>query len=724
MDDRNRKTGNLPGEGINQKPAVVPEIAEWQGGKGWLKITGQTELVLEEASGQQMRVAAEELQKDYEEETGVSLRIRTGTPKDGDFYFAAEDGSSLGEEGYELEIGNVVSVKAEHAKGAYWATRTILQILKLNGNTMPKGFIRDYPKYKVRGFHLDVARKPISLGTLYAVAKEMAYYKMNDFQVHLNDNFIFLWDYENEETAMEQAYTGFRLESSVKKGEVLEGDSKGIPNASDLSSKDLVYSRKAFREFILQCCRWGIAVVPEFDAPGHCGAFLKVRPDLHLKHISEGNPSQAIEQFDLSDECYADSLNFVKKVWDEYLTEDMFDKDMVVHIGTDEYYGPSDEFRRFSDDIIEHIQKKNRTVRMWGSLSHKKGDYPVRVENVQMNCWYNPFADPKEMYEAGYDLINSLDADLYIVPSAGHYADYLNTEYLYKEWKPNVIGGVEIPEDSPQMLGSNFCIWNDSIDLYANGITEVDIFDRFYKAMPTLAQKNWRDKTTVSYEQMQQTVEELGVFTKENPYQRVEAENGRYEAYNLIGEEWKQDISGNGRNLKACLGTEQSGNGLILTGGESYVSTPLSKVPVGSTMEVTMLLQKEPEAGEILLEADVPQESEATHDIRFFEHGKLGFTREFYEYVFDYRIPTGTEVTLKIVTEGTKTILYADGKEYEAVGRYVDPQGRRKREGIRAGAEQPGGTGVATFQIPVQRIGSRTKAAHAVIKQMKVSPNK
>ena len=225
MDDRSRKTGNLPGEGINQKPAVVPEIARWQGAEGHLAVISGTEIVMDETAEEQMSVAAEELQKDYEEETGVSLTIRTGIPENGDFYFKVDGESGLGEEGYEIEIGNIVSVKAEHAKGAYWATRTILQILKLNGNTMPKGFIRDYPKYKVRGFHLDVARKPISLGTLYAVAKEMAYYKMNDFQVHLNDNFIFLWDYENEETAMEQAYTGFRLESSVKKGEVLEGDS-------------------------------------------------------------------------------------------------------------------------------------------------------------------------------------------------------------------------------------------------------------------------------------------------------------------------------------------------------------------------------------------------------------------------------------------------------------------------------------------------------------------
>ena len=37
---------------------------------------------------------------------------------------------------------------------------------RLNDETMPYGITKDYPKYEVRGFMLDVARKPISLETL------------------------------------------------------------------------------------------------------------------------------------------------------------------------------------------------------------------------------------------------------------------------------------------------------------------------------------------------------------------------------------------------------------------------------------------------------------------------------------------------------------------------------------------------------------------------------
>src|SRR5699024_11288109 len=101
----------------------------------------------------------------------------------------------------------------------------------------------------------------------------------------------------------------------------------------------------------------GVNITPEFDTPGHSGAFTKVRPDLMLQNIVSGAANRAGEQFDLSPENYDESLAFVESIWDEYLTEDMFDQSMTVHIGTDEYYGEKNRFRMFSDDLIEYVQR-------------------------------------------------------------------------------------------------------------------------------------------------------------------------------------------------------------------------------------------------------------------------------------------------------------------------------------------------------------------------------
>ena len=43
------------------------------------------------------------------------------------------------------------------------------------------------------------------------------------------------------------------------------------------------YTKKEFRKFILDCRAMGVDIIPEFDTPGHSGAFTKVRPDLMLQ---------------------------------------------------------------------------------------------------------------------------------------------------------------------------------------------------------------------------------------------------------------------------------------------------------------------------------------------------------------------------------------------------------------------------------------------------------
>lgn len=112
-----------------------------------------------------------------------------------------------------------------------------------------------------------------------------------------------------------------------------------------------------------------------------------------------------------------------------------------------------------------------------------------------MNIWSLGWANPKEMYDMGFDLINTLDGSLYMVPNGkgnkGAYGDYLNAKNLYETWTPNNIGNTVIPAGSEHMLGATFAIWQDNIDTRAAGIDEVDTFVRFYDAMIPLSVKMW-----------------------------------------------------------------------------------------------------------------------------------------------------------------------------------------------------------------------------------------
>ena len=54
----------------------------------------------------------------------------------------------------------------------FYGTRLVLQVLKQTKSTLPQGIVRDYPKYKVRGFILDVARKSYELDSLKELLKQ------------------------------------------------------------------------------------------------------------------------------------------------------------------------------------------------------------------------------------------------------------------------------------------------------------------------------------------------------------------------------------------------------------------------------------------------------------------------------------------------------------------------------------------------------------------------
>ena len=372
---------------------------------------------------------------------------------------------------------------------------------------IPKGITRDYPKYEVRGFMLDVGRKSFDFNTVKEFAKNMAWYKMNNFHLHLSDNLIFLEDYPTMQDAIDNAYAGFRLESA-------------IPN---LTSKDTYYTKDEFRSFIKDSRTMGVNIIPEFDMPAHALAITRAFPSLMTKEAG-GAHSYLIEELDIRKDG---ALEAAKSVWAQYLdgNDPVFDKDTTVHIGTDEFHGNggNEYFRSFSDSMIKYIQGTGRNVRMWGSLSNKSGTTPVASENVQLNIWNTGYANPKNMYDMGYDLINTLEGSLYIVPSAGYCPDYLNSQSLYNNWVPNNFSGTVLKAGDKQVLGGTYAIWNDQIDTRGNGITEYDDFDRFFQPLPSLSEKMWGEGTDRTYAQMRAVAEKVDTAPNTNPYYEADS---------------------------------------------------------------------------------------------------------------------------------------------------------------------------------------------------------
>ena len=684
---------NSPDVSINAKPKVVPELAEWVGTEGSFTISDDSRIVINPAYKDDLAYLAKTFKADYQAQTGKEIEVvYANTPGAHDFYFTlGSSDTGLKEEGYLMTVGDSVKVEAVDKTGAFWATQSILQILKQNSNTIPNGQTRDYPKYEVRGFMLDVGRMPYSLDILKDIAKNMAYYKMNDFQVHLNDNYIWVEDYGDNAF---DAYSGFRLESDIKAG------GNGGLNQADLTSKDVFYTKDQLRTFIQECRDMGVAVVPEFDTPAHSLALTKVRPDLAMKDKSV---ARHWDHLDL-DSMYDESLAFTQSIFNEYMNGDdpVFDQNTTVNVGTDEYDGKyAENFRQYTDDMLKFIQDTGRDVRLWGSLSMRKGSTPVRSENVQMNIWNTSWANPNEMYKQGFDLINMVDGTLYMVPGAGYYNDYLNSQNIYNNWQPNNMGGTIIPAGDEQMLGSAYAIWNDMVDKKANGISEYDIYDRFEKALPAMSSKLWGDGQDLKYNELNEVVNSLGTAPNSNPRDVVTSKSDTVLNYDFNKSEIV-DKSGNEYNVvnKKNVATVAGkfSKGLELSGGESYIETPLADMGPNNSVSFWVKMDKDATGEQVLFESDKGSIKMSQKDT-----GKVGFSRIGYDYSFNYELPKDEWVKLEIKGYANKAELYVNGELVDTL------------------AKNATGGKYATLTLPLERIGSKTTSFKGIIDNLEIS---
>src|SRR5437667_2548500 len=137
----------------------------------------------------------------------------------------------------------------------------------------------------------------------------------------------------------------------------------------------------------------------------------------------------------------------------------------------------------------------------------------VRVNtNIVIDDWNNSWANPMDMVNQGYSIINANDNLLYIVPKAGYYHDYLDTQMLYEQWEPYIFSfsntNLNLQSGNPHLLGGMFSDWNDRL---GGVISDADVHARVKPAMQTLSQKLWSATTAdMSYDHFQRLALQIG----------------------------------------------------------------------------------------------------------------------------------------------------------------------------------------------------------------------
>lgn len=160
------------------------------------------------------------------------------------------DDSALQDEEYRLETGEKIRIYSSGTAGKVFALQTLKQILFEFGKNVPHIIVKDKPSCKIRGFMLDVGRYFYPVEDVKLFIRKMALHKLNLLHLHLTED------------------QGWRVE--IKKYPLLT-EVGSIRKKTNFNHEPHggYYTKSDIKSIVDYAHNFGIAVMPEFDIPGH-----------------------------------------------------------------------------------------------------------------------------------------------------------------------------------------------------------------------------------------------------------------------------------------------------------------------------------------------------------------------------------------------------------------------------------------------------------------------
>jgi hexosaminidase len=282
---------------------------------------------------------------------------------------------------------------------------------------------------------IDVCRHWMPMEMLKRNMDGMAAAKLNVLHLHLSDD------------------QGFRVESKL------------YPKLQMAGSDGKFYTQEQIRELLAYARERGIRVVPEFDMPGHCTAWITAYPEL-----GSGPGPYAIERhFGIFDPTLDPSNEGTYQFIDAFLGEmaGLF-PDACVHVGGDENdgkewnanpkiqafmakhgYRNDDEMQAyFSGRVAQILAKHGKRSMGWDELLHAE----VPKDSV-IQAWHG-YDQLQEAAQKGYDCILS----------EGFYLDLGWTAAEHYLRDPLPTDKKLSPAEASHVVGGEACMWAEMMD--------------------------------------------------------------------------------------------------------------------------------------------------------------------------------------------------------------------------------------------------------------------
>jgi hexosaminidase len=322
----------------NYELTIIPKPAKVVLNAGNYAITKNTVIY---CNSKELLPVAEYMVAKVSGSTGYNLQINEGTGKGINFEILDTADSTLGNEGYKLQVTkkNVV-ITANKANGIFYGIQSLLQLLppQIKSGTLQKDVewnipcveIEDTPRFPWRGLMLDVSRHFFTKEEVKAYIDQLAEYKMNVFHWHLSDDQG--WRIEIKSLPKLTEIGAWRAERV--------GDWwQRIPREeNEPTTYGGFYTHEDIKEVVQYAKDRFVEVVPEIDVPGHSLSTIVAYPEISctqtVKDINVGNKFYTVDENSL---CVGKELTFeyLDKIFTEIAM--LFPSD-YIHVGGDECY--------------------------------------------------------------------------------------------------------------------------------------------------------------------------------------------------------------------------------------------------------------------------------------------------------------------------------------------------------------------------------------------------
>jgi len=342
------------------------------------------------------------------------------------------------DESYRLNVTPTgVMLEAPTPLGAMHGLQTFLQLIKLTpeGFVVPAVTIEDRPRFAWRGLMVDSGRHFIPLDVLYRTLDGMEAVKLNVFHWHLSED------------------QGYRMES------------KRFPLLTEKGSDGLYYTQEQAKDLIAYARDRGIRVIPEFDMPGHAGAWFVGYPDL----ASGTGPYHVERHWGVFDPAMDPTRESTYKFLDTFFGEmTALFPDAYFHIGGDECNGKEwDANPRIQTWMREHNLKNDEALQAYFTtrvqeLVTKHHKIPVGWDEILQPT--TPKAVVIQSWRGAESLADAARRGYNVILSSGYYIDLSQPASEHYVVDPLAgPAGILTAEQQKHVLGGEATIWSELV---------------------------------------------------------------------------------------------------------------------------------------------------------------------------------------------------------------------------------------------------------------------